>query len=512
MANVSSIQHYRKAMKFIKSKNLNRKQSFVIGYTAESYENCETSKKISDSLLHAYDSNNIIFKDMRNDNWHHFGGPAIQDEKQINSRILYKTFDNTLWKTKTFARKEEDALKGYSIRAVSNVDRLTKNQTLRVMYQIHDKIGDTRHDGQLPAPILQSQQMNMRMFTCGRPNEKSGIGECYGKYPLSFFSASTILSLNLMWPNEKIMGVSDFARVRLEQHDSSNHVSEQETHGVTGFGYVVDGLHTIADFYSVNFEQKKRYDSENVLFYMDVLSDDGDRPRDILSARCEENCDFSTKSDVKISSLFRKFYTMYDTIQMNIIHPANFSLSVDDSVLSRIEPCLSQSTYQHSSLHLSSNNLQLDHMAYFESSNTNILKVVKNEVYGISAGTATVFAIGRNNNSQITLDQVEIVVEDSEEQIEYIDAILMTGVDDSFTIQQNLKDYSGFVYAVAIYKNGDKHELLSHEYDLLYDYNDLNVHGNKVILIKDQNTPCTTTRLRIRPHCSLKSFPISIVS
>ena len=383
-------------------------------------------------------------------------------------------------------------------------------QGLKITNQIHNKIGNTQHDGRLPAPILQSQQMNMQMFTCDRPNYKSGIGECYGKFPVSFFSVSTVLSLNLMWPNEKIMSILDFARVRLEQHDSSSNVSVQETHGVTGFGYVVDGIHTITDFYSINFEQKKRYNLENIHFYMDVLSDDGERQRDILSARCEQNCDLSTKSNVKISSLFRNFYTMYDTIQMNIIRPSNFSISVDDSVLSRIEPCLSQSTYQHSSLHLTSNNLQLDHMARFESSDTNVLRVVKNEVYGISAGTATVSVIGKHENSLITLDQVEIVVEDSEEQIEYIDSILMTGFDDSFTIQQNLKDYTGFVYAIAIYRNGDKHELLSHEYKLLYD-DDLRVHENEVVLIQDQKKSCSTTRLRIRPHCSLRSFPISLV-
>ena len=495
-------------MEFMKKRILNRKETFVVGYTSENYENCVTSKKISDSLLHAYDANNIMFKNVKDNTWHHFGGPTILDQEQYKSKILYKTFDK-LWKTKTFEKEEKESFKGYSIRAVCNVDRLYSNQTLRIMFQIHDTIGNTQHGDQLPAPILQSQQMNMNI-TCDRPDYKSGIGECYGKLPNSFFTTSTILSLNLLWPNENIMGVADFARVRLEQHQFSNNVIVRETHGVAGFGYVVDGLHTLTDFYSVNFEQKIRYNSEDIVFLMDVLSNDGDRRRDTLMATCQENCELNGKSNVTISSLFRNFYTIYDTIQLHIIRVSNFSVTVDDPVLSKIEPCLSQSTYQHSSLHLTSSNLKLDHMAHFESSDSNILRIVKNEVYGISPGIATVFAIGKHNDSQITLGQTKVIVEDFKEEIEYIDAILITGLDDSFTIEQNLKTHNGFVYAIAMYKNGDEHELYPHEYELIHDH-ELSTHKNEVSFIQNQDSFCTTTKLRIRPRCSLKSFPISVV-
>ena len=496
-------------MEFMKKRILNKKETFVIGYTSENFEHCATSKKLSDLLLRAYDTNNVIFKNIEENTWHHFGGATILDQEQVKSKILYSTFDK-IWKTKTFEKKENEIFKGYSIRAVSNLDRLYKNQTLRVMFQIYDTIGNTQHGDELPAPILQSQQMNINTITCDRPNYKSGIGECYGKLPDSFFAVSTILSLNLLWPNENVMGVADFARVRLEQHQFSSTVNAKETHGVAGFGYVLDGIHTLTDFYSVNFKQKQIYNSKNIVFHMDVLSDDGDRRRDTLMATCQENCDFNGKSNIKISSLFRNFYTMYDTIQMHIIRPSNFSVTVDDPVLSKIEPCLSQSTYQHSSLHLTSNNLQLDHMARFESSDNNIVRIVKNEVYGISPGTATVFAIGKHNESQITLGQTKIVVEESKEEIEYIDAILMTGLDDSFTIEQNLKTHNGFVYATAMYKNGDKHELYPNEYELIHDH-ELSTHKNEVSLIQNQDAVCTTTKLRIRPRCSLKSFPISLV-
>ena len=495
----------------MQTKHLNKKDMFLIGYASENFETCQISKKISDYFIHEYDSNNIIFKNIKDKSWNHFGGPKILHEEQVKSKLVYKTFDQKLWKTKSFARKQEDIFQGYKIRAVSNVDRLHANQTLRIMFQIHNTIGNTRHHDKLPAPILQSQQMNIQTFTCDSPNEISGVGECYGKFPRSLFRVSTILSLNLLWPNEQTMGIADFARIRLEQHNSASNINSNEVHAVAGFGYIIDGLHTITDFYTVDFAQRKKINSKDIVFRMDVLSDNGERSRDILSARCEENCEFDKKSNVTISSLFRKFYTINDTIQVHIIRPNNFSVTVDDSVLSKIEPCLSPSIYQHSALHLTSNDLQLDHMARFESSDTNIVKLVNNEVYGVNPGRATISALGKYNSSQIVLGKVDVVVEDTEEEIEYIDAILLTGLDDSFMITQNLKTHNAFIYATAIYKNGDKHELYPNEYDLVYDKKEFNIHKNEVSLIQDQDTTCTTTKLRIRSQCSLKSFPISLV-
>ena len=73
-----------------------------------------------------------------------------------------------------------------------------------------------------------------------------------------------------------------------------------------------------------------------------------------------------------------------------------------------------------------------------------------------------------------------------------------------------MKTDNGFVYAIAMYKNGDEHELYPHEYELIHDRK-ISTHKNEVALIQNQDSLCTTTKLRIRPRCSLKSFPISVV-